>query len=484
METNLDIRFRLRARRSKNVVNNEYAFTTENVLITMRVSYNSMRMEFSTGYHIDTRYWDQAAERAIGNGSDGTSSEVINNGLEKLAYAVKDTATLFVEKEHVPSQDEFKEAFQRVRSGEIKVDNKNSKPKRGRPRKDDNQDKMKSKLKESGQNAIINKNSENIATVKNGTKLSFWDVYHEYEAYASKLNDWSEMTRKKYETIRFNIKSFRDWKRKNGMPNFDVTFTYFDEDGMQSFVDYLRDQKKYVNSTIRKDIVMLKVVIRWAYRKKYHYNNMFEAYRPALKSAPKKVIFFNKKELEKLEKFEIPESKLYLIRVRDVFLFQCYTGLRYSDLANLRRCDVHDKYIEITTIKTVDSLRIELNTHSRAILKKYEAFDFKDGKALPVVSNQKMNTFLHELCKLAGFDEPIRITYYRGNERFDEIKPKYKVIGTHTGRRSFICNALGMGISPQVVMKWTGHNDYKAMKPYIDVCDDIKEEAMKKFDDF
>ena len=203
-----------------------------------------------------------------------------------------------------------------------------------------------------------------------------------------------------------------------------------------------------------------------------------------LKSAPKKVIFFNKKELEKLEKFEIPESKLYLIRVRDVFLFQCYTGLRYSDLANLRRCDVHDKYIEITTIKTVDSLRIELNTHSRAILKKYEAFDFKDGKALPVVSNQKMNTFLHELCKLAGFDEPIRITYYRGNERFDEIKPKYKVIGTHTGRRSFICNALGMGISPQVVMKWTGHNDYKAMKPYIDVCDDIKEEAMKKFDNF
>ena len=145
---------------------------------------------------------------------------------------------------------------------------------------------------------------------------------------------------------------------------------------------------------------------------------------------------------------------------------------------------MHDKYIEITTIKTVDSLRIELNTHSRAILKKYEAFDFKDGKALPVVSNQKMNTFLHELCKLAGFDEPIRITYYRGNERFDEIKPKYKVIGTHTGRRSFICNALGMGISPQVVMKWTGHNDYKAMKPYIDVCDDIKEEAMKKFDNF
>lgn len=211
---------------------------------------------------------------------------------------------------------------------------------------------------------------------------------------------------------------------------------------------------------------------------------MFEAFRPALKSAPKKVIFFNLKELAKLEDFHIPETKLYLIRVRDVFLFQCYTGLRYSDLANLRRCDVHDKYIEITTIKTVDSLRIELNSHSKAILKKYEPFEFKGGRALPVASNQKMNDYLHELCKMAGFDEPIRITYYRGSQRFDEIKPKYDVIGTHTGRRSFICNALGMGISPQVVMKWTGHSDYKAMKPYIDVCDEIKAEAMKKFDEF
>ncbi len=163
------------------------------------------------------------------------------------------------------------------------------------------------------------------------------------------------MTRKKYETIRFNIRSFRDWKRQNGLPNFEVTFDYFDEDGLQSFVDYLRDVKQYVNTTIRKDIVMLKVVIRWAFRKRYHNNNMFEAFRPALKSAPKKVIFLNRQELEKLEKFDIPNTKLYLTRVRDVFLFQCYTGIRYSDLANLKRCDVHENHIEITTIKTCSS---------------------------------------------------------------------------------------------------------------------------------
>ena len=44
-----------------------------------------------------------------------------------------------------------------------------------------------------------------------------------------------------------------------------------------------------------------------------------------------------------------------------------------------------------------------------------------------------------------------------------------------------ICNALALGIPPQVVMKWTGHSDYKAMKPYIDIADDIKANAMSKF---
>ena len=73
------------------------------------------------------------------------------------------------------------------------------------------------------------------------------------------------------------------------------------------------------------------------------------------------------------------------------------------------------------------------------------------------------------------------IKHYKGNERIDEVTPKYALLGTHAGRRTFICNALALGIPPQVVMKWTGHSDYKAMKPYIDIADDIKANAMSKF---
>lgn len=69
----------------------------------------------------------------------------------------------------------------------------------------------------------------------------------------------------------------------------------------------------------------------------------------------------------------------------------------------------------------------------------------------------------------------------KSQERIDEVTPKYALLSTHAGRRTFICNALALGIPAQVVMKWTGHSDYKAMKPYIDIADDIKANAMNKF---
>ena len=137
--------------------------------------------------------------------------------------------------------------------------------------------------------------------------------------------------------------------------------------------------------------------------------------------------------------------------------------------------------IEITTVKTSDSLIIELNKFSKDLLTKYEDFSLSENKAFPVITNQKMNDYLKELAELAEIDEPIRQTYYKGNQRIDEVLPKYSLLGTHAGRRTFICNALSLGISPQVVMKWTGHSDYKAMKPYIDIADETKINAMEKF---
>ena len=60
--------------------------------------------------------------------------------------------------------------------------------------------------------------------------------------------------------------------------------------------------------------------------------------------------------------------------------------------------------------------------------------------------------------------------------------PVNEMLGTHAGRRTFICFALSSGIPPQVVMKWTGHSDYSAMKPYIDIAEKTKANAMSLFE--
>ena len=64
----------------------------------------------------------------------------------------------------------------------------------------------------------------------------------------------------------------------------------------------------------------------------------------------------------------------------------------------------------------------------------------------------------------------------------DEVYEKWKLMTTHVGRKTFICNSLMLGIAPQIVMKWTGHSDYAAMKPYIEIADKAKEDAMSLFD--
>ena len=300
--------------------------------------------------------------------------------------------------------------------------------------------------------------------------ISFWEAFGLFVKECRLQNNWAESTSKKFATVKNHLNEF----------NAALSFDTFTEEGMKDYVDFLR-KKDMRNSSVSKQIAFLKWFLRWCTKKGYCHNTAYEDFNPKLKSAPKKVIFLTNDELNKLKTVEIPHNKQYLERVRDVFLFCCFSGLRYSDVYNLKRSDVKPDHIEITTVKTADSLIIELNNHSKAILEKYKDIHFEDHKALPVISNQKMNVYLKELGELAGINDPVRETFYKGSKRIDIVTPKYALLGTHAGRRTFICNALALGIPAQVVMKWTGHSDYKAMKPYIDIADNIRADAMSRF---
>jgi len=169
-------------------------------------------------------------------------------------------------------------------------------------------------------------------------------------------------------------------------------------------------------------------------------------------------------------------------RARDLFCFCAFTSLRYSDMAKLCRNDIDNNYIYVTTQKTHDRLPIDLNSYSKAILDRYADKKFKGNRALPVMSNQQMNKCLKQLCELCGINDPVRIVKYCDGNRIEKVFPKWKLISTHCARKTFICYALSLGIPPVVVMRWTGHSDYKSMKPYIDIASEEKTSAMRLFD--
>ena len=427
MNIKRNIIFTLESRKKDGVL------ITENVPIRMRVNFASKRIEFTTGYRIDSAKWDADKQR-VKNGCSNKLKQLaseINASLLEYYTEIQSIFKRFEVEDVMPTPEQIKEVF----------------------------------------NALRKPVSEEPKPKKEALPCDFFQVFDDFVEDCGRQNNWTDSTFEKFAAVKNHLTNFREG----------LTFEFFDERGLNDYVGYLRDVKEMRNTTIGKQLSFLKWFLRWAFKKGVHQNNAYDSYKPKLKSTQKKIIFLTWDELNRLREFKIPSNKQALERVRDVFLFQCFTGLRYSDVFNLRRSDIKGDHIEVTTVKTSDSLIIELNNHSKAILDKYKDVAFEDDKVLPVITNQKMNDYLKELAEMARIDEPVRQTYYRGNERIDEVTPKYALLGTHAGRRTFICNALALGIPPQVVMKWTGHSDYKAMKPYIDIADDIKANAMSKF---
>jgi integrase len=401
---------------------------SDNVPIRIRLTYSGNRIELSTGLRIDRDKWDTKEKKVKKNCTNKLkqSASDINAKLSGYEFDLQNVFKKFEIEERIPTNEEVKHLFNQIYS-----DNKTNSKKKG-----------------------------------------FFEYLDEFILENGKQKNWTDKTYSKFETVKNHLKNF----------NSKSTFSYFDDRGLTSYVEFLRERREMRNSTIDNQVSFLKWFLKWAYSKGYNNNLAYQTFKPKLKTTQKKIIFLTPEELKKIKEFNIPQTKKYLERVRDVFLFSCYSGIRYSDAFNLKKTDIKDAYFEITTVKTNDSLIIELNKNTKEILEKYKDIPFQGNKALPVISNQRMNEYIQELGKLTEIEEPIRITYYKGNERKDEVIPKHKLLSTHAGRRTFICNALSLGIPVNVVMKWTGHSDYKSMKPYIDIADNIKVNAMKKFD--
>ena len=397
--------------------------------LRFRVRWGKNIVAFNLGYRVDPSKWSTDTQRCKNNTTHGkkkVAASVINREIGRYESAAEKLFYQYDQENVEPTKEQFKADFLKEVRG-IEPERKDEK--------------------------------------------TFYQVFDEFVRDTGFKNSWTKATYEKFHALKAHLDEYKN----------NLSFEDFNEEGLNRFVAYLRDEAGLRNSTIDNQLGFVRWVLRWATAKGYNTIRDFETFRPKLKKTEHKVVFLDWDELMRVYNFQFAQNKGYLERVRDVFCFCCFTSLRYSDVANLKWSDVGSDYIQVTTIKTNDTVKIELNDYSKGIIDKYRDANFPNNMVLPVISNQKMNTYLKEMGKVCGLDTPITITYYKGHERIDEVHPKYELLGTHTGRRTFICNALMLGITPEIVMKWTGHSDYKTMKPYIDVADSAKKAAMELF---
>lgn len=420
--------------------------------IRMSITIRGARYLTSTGYKIAPAKWDaakQQARRGCSNAT-GVTYAVINSVLANIAEHFAAYENECISTDSRPNVDNLKNEF----------------------------------AKHFGRKSTAKETASRT--------LALFDYLDIFTAEMGEANQWTDGTREKFAALKNHFAGY----------NPDLSFADFDEKGLNAFVAYLRDAKQMKNTTIGKQIGFTKWFLRWATIKGYNTQTTYQTFSPKLKTAPKKVIFLDREELMRVYNYTIPKNGERVVltdadgneytktihdaagiaKTRDIFCFCCFTSLRYSDAANLKKADINGGNLTITTIKTADTITIELNKYALSILSKYADRPDLKGYAFPPITNQRMNIYIKDLCELCGINQPITQTYYKGSQRIDETAPKFELMGTHTGRRTFICNALMLGIPAEIVMKWTGHSDYKAMKPYIDVTNAAKARAMKLFD--
>jgi len=279
-----------------------------------------------------------------------------------------------------------------------------------------------------------------------------------------------------YKALKKHLQDYqRDTKKK-------VTFDKIDYSFFQSFQNYLLSLTKTVdekempllnNTTIAKQLSTVKTFLSYAKKEGISITDKYRDFK--IKKETLEVIALTNEEFETLYYLDLSNNKK-LAQVRDVFCFACTTGLRYSDLAQLKREHIKADEIKLTVKKTKEPLSIPLTPFSKAILTKYEAMH----RPLPVISNQKLNDYLKELCSYAGIKEPIEIVRFRGSKREAITYPKYELIGVHTGRKTFATLSLEKGMSAEEVMTITGHRDYQSFKRYVKVTEQRKKTVMLK----
>ncbi|MCB0747082.1 MAG: phage integrase SAM-like domain-containing protein [Ignavibacteriae bacterium] len=269
-----------------------------------------------------------------------------------------------------------------------------------------------------------------------------------------------------FNSLKNKLEEFQNYIKKNiKLTDLTVVFN-------QRFVSYLSDIHLLAPNTIGRYVKYIKQLCRNA---EMNGHDVSHDYKSRLFKAPSNEthdIYLNEDEINKIFKYDFDNIKLD--NARDWLIISVWTGLRISDFMRLDSSFINKKgMIEITTIKTKTPLLISINPYIQKILEK------RNGEFPNKIPHQKYNDYIKDVCEKAGINQEVNGTKKilvktikeNGKEKKIHRKrygkyPKYDLVSSHVGRRSFATNMYG-SFPTLSIMKITGHSTEKQFLSYI-----------------
>lgn len=190
-------------------------------------------------------------------------------------------------------------------------------------------------------------------------------------------------------------------------------------------------------------------------------------------------LYLSADDLGRMETAMLPAN---LVPTRDIFLFCCYTGLRYPDVSGLHRGNLHGwdggLVLRLMMSKTRAGVSIYLTAPAAAIIDKYA--DAERLKLLPVHPNQVMNKYLKRVCKLTGLLGAADLVSTQGGEVVRAAVPKSEPVTMHTARHTFATQSLLRGMPVEVLQKVLGHKKIQTTLIYAKIVEDFQHQTMRR----
>ncbi|KOY86125.1 hypothetical protein AD998_08170 [bacterium 336/3] len=303
--------------------------------------------------------------------------------------------------------------------------------------------------------ALKDKEKSKEVILEKPTLWELWSIFLQL-----KKRTCNPTTYKKFISLGNHLKEFEN------LENLLLDVDTINKATFEALEGFLYFHKNLNTQSSSKYLQVFKTFLRWCVDNKHTINTNYLSYKLTSQPDTLKVILTDK-ELQLIREVNL-EGKNYLHNARQLFILSCLTGLRYSDYSRIKRehlkqDDNGEPILIMRQTKTNDFVEIPLNTESEMIVK-----ELIEEKIRPI-TNQKINEYLKELCKIAGINETFEIHTYKGKQKTITTKPKYELVTTHTGRRTFATTLLLKDIPAETVMIFTGHRDYKSFSKYVNI---------------